>query len=156
MHPEINRFTIRVYGLLINQQNQVLLVHERMPEMEFTKFPGGGLEFGEGTADCLIREFKEETGLDVQVKRHLYTTDFFQQSAFRKTDQLIAIYYLLNSVETQIELPENEIVIDIGGRKEYLRFFWVDINELTEDLVSFPIDKLLISKIKEGELGRLA
>ena len=96
MHPEINRFTIRVYGLLINEQNQVLLVHERMPEIEFTKFPGGGLEFGEGTADCLIREFKEETGLDVQVKRHLYTTDFFQQSAFRKTDQLIAIYYLLN------------------------------------------------------------
>lgn len=156
MHLEINRFTIRVYGLLINEQNQVLLVHERMPEMEFTKFPGGGLEFGEGTADCLIREFKEETDLDVQVKRHLYTTDFFQQSAFRKTDQLIAIYYLLNSIETQIELPENEIVIDIGGRKEYLRFFWVDINDLTEDLVSFPIDKLLVSKIKAGELGRLA
>jgi 8-oxo-dGTP pyrophosphatase MutT (NUDIX family) len=156
MHSEINKFTIRVYGLLMNEQNQVLLVHERMPELEFTKFPGGGLEFGEGTIDCLIREFKEETGLDVQVIRHLYTTDFFQQSAFRKTDQLMAIYYLLKSVNNQIELPQNEIVIDIGGRKEYLRFFWVDLNELATDLVSFPVDKLLISKIKSGELGRLA
>ena len=156
MHSEINKFTIRVYGLLINEQNQVLLVHERMPELEFTKFPGGGLEFGEGTIECLIREFKEETGLDVQVIRHLYTTDFFQQSAFRKTDQLIAIYYLLSPLNKIIELPENEIVIDIGGRKEYLRFFWVDLNDLSIERVTFPIDKLLISKINSGELGRLA
>jgi 8-oxo-dGTP diphosphatase len=142
--------------LLINELNQVLLVHERMPTMEFTKFPGGGLEFGEGTKDCLIREFKEETGLDVEVIKHLYTTDFFQQSAFRKSDQLIAVYYLLKPLSDCSQLPQDEIIIDIDGRKEYLRFFWVDFKDLSPDLVTFPIDKLLISKIKTEELGRLA
>ena len=90
---DITRFTIRVYGLLLNQQQQVLLVHEKMPHLHFTKFPGGGMEFGEGTRDCLAREFKEETGLDVLVGEHLYTTDFFQPSAFKQGDQLVAIYY---------------------------------------------------------------
>ncbi len=156
MISEISRFTIRVYGLLINELNQVLLVHERMPTMEFTKFPGGGLEFGEGTIDCLIREFKEEAGLDVEIIKHLYTTDFFQQSAFRKSDQLIAVYYLLKPISNYSQLPQDEIIIDIDGRKEYLRFFWVDLKDLSPDLVTFPIDKLLISKIKTEELGRLA
>ena len=156
MSTEINRFTIRVYGLLFNDKNEVLLVHEKMPELEFTKFPGGGMEFGEGTIECLIREFKEEAGLDVEVVQHLYTTDFFQQSAFRKSDQLIAIYYQLKSTNNPIEITSDEIVVDIGGRKEYLRFFWVPFDDLKEEMLTFPIDKLLLQKIKDGELGRLA
>ncbi|MFY8021798.1 MAG: NUDIX hydrolase [Bacteroidia bacterium] len=156
MNSTISRFTIRVYGLLFNDKNEVLLVHEKMPELEFTKFPGGGMEFGEGTIDCLIREFKEETGLDVEVVKHLYTTDFFQQSAFRKTDQLIAIYYQLKSSNGQMDITTDEVIIDIGGRKEYLRFFWVPFADLTEELLTFPIDKLLLRKIKSDELGRLA
>jgi 8-oxo-dGTP diphosphatase len=59
----------------------------------FTKLPGGGLEFGEGTRDCLRREFMEETGLEVEVCEHIYTTDFFQISAFNNKDQIISIYY---------------------------------------------------------------
>ncbi|MCH5686994.1 NUDIX domain-containing protein [Niabella sp. W65] len=45
--------------------------------LEVTKFPGGGLELGEGTRDCIIRECKEEIGVDVEVADHIYTTDFF-------------------------------------------------------------------------------
>jgi 8-oxo-dGTP diphosphatase len=62
----------------------------------YTKFPGGGLEFGEGTRECLQREFKEETGLDVSIGDHLYTTDFFQPSAFHTNHQIISIYYWVN------------------------------------------------------------
>lgn len=156
MISEINKFTIRVYGVLVNNNHEVLLVHERMPTMEFTKFPGGGLEFGEGTLECIKREFKEETNIDVEVIRHLYTTDFFQQSAFRKTDQLMAIYYLLKPLSDCQNLPIDEIQVEIGGRIEYLRFFWVDIKELKESMVDFPIDKILISKINNHEFGKLA
>lgn len=74
----IDRFNIRVYGILINPNDEVLLIHERMGDFEFTKFPGGGMEFGEGTRDCLKREFMEEAQLDVEIVEHIYTTDFYQ------------------------------------------------------------------------------
>src|SRR3954464_7827479 len=87
------RFNIRVYGLLINDKKQVLVSDEYIRGGYYTKFPGGGLEFGEGTRDCLKREFMEEMNLDVAVGEHLYTTDFYQMSAFNPKLQIISIYY---------------------------------------------------------------
>ena len=55
-------FTIRVYGILVNQEKQVLVSDEKIRGEYYTKFPGGGMEFGEGTRDCLKREFMEENG----------------------------------------------------------------------------------------------
>src|SRR6478736_6455356 len=89
----ISRFTIRVYGILKYEHNRILLSDEFIRGDYFTKFPGGGMELGEGTRDCLKREFKEETGLDVTVGDHIYTTDYFQQSAFNNKDQIVSIYY---------------------------------------------------------------
>src|SRR5256885_8799281 len=91
----INRFTIRVYGILKDDNNRVLLSDEFIRGEYFTKFPGGGLEFGEGLRACLKREFKEETGLDVTIGEHIYTTDYFQISAFNNRDQIISIYYFV-------------------------------------------------------------
>ena len=42
-------FNVRVYGLLINDQNQILISDEQEYGMQFSKFPGGGLEYGEGS-----------------------------------------------------------------------------------------------------------
>ena len=139
---EIDRFNIRVYGILINDKQDVLLVHEKIGGTEFVKFPGGGLEFGEGIRDCLLREYKEETGIDVEVKNHIYTTDFFQQSAFKRTDQLIAVYYRVSSVWWRnIRLDEHTVTN--GERTEYLRFFWVKLSELDENMLTFPVDKMV-------------
>lgn len=140
---QVNRFTIRVYGLLINSNQEVLLVHEKMPLMEFTKFPGGGLEFGEGTRDCLKREFLEETGLVVEIKEHLYTTDFFQASAFKSTDQLMAIYYRVEPISDIRELTQEEKVIEINGKTEILNFYWASLKNFDVNQLTFPIDKLV-------------
>ncbi len=80
--PINTRFTIRVYGIILNDRNEVLLSDESYRGHRFTKFPGGGLEYGEGTLDCLRREIREETGCRIEILRHLYTTDFFQESLF--------------------------------------------------------------------------
>src|SRR5829696_6537669 len=93
------RFNIRVYGILINDQKQVLVSDEFIRGKQYTKFPGGGLEYGEGTRDCLRREFLEEMNLKVEVGEHLYTTDHFQQSAFNPEHQIISIYYLVKAFE---------------------------------------------------------
>src|SRR5205085_11872347 len=92
-------FSIRVYGILINDKRQVLVSDEYIRGNYYTKFPGGGLEFGEGTRDCLRREFREEMDLDVEVGEHLYTTDYFQMSAFNPAHQIISIYYMVKALE---------------------------------------------------------
>jgi ADP-ribose pyrophosphatase YjhB (NUDIX family) len=76
----MGQFNIRVYGILINEQKQLLVSDEFIRGGYYTKFPGGGLEFGEGTRDCLKREFIEELNLKIEVLDHLYTTDFYQES----------------------------------------------------------------------------
>src|SRR3954469_530143 len=118
-------FNIRVYGVLINKQRQVLVSDEYIRGSYFTKFPGGGLELGEGTRDCLRREFKEETGLDITVGDHIYTTDYFQQSAFNENDQIISIYYYVQAkdvsnlqVKTKLFDFELHQIADPQGQSE--------------------------------------
>lgn len=92
----ISGFTIRVYGLL-EQDGKVLAIRERIAGEEYLKFPGGGLEFGEGLRDCLKREFQEELSLGIEVGEHLYTCDHFVQSKFRPDRQVLAVYYLVKA-----------------------------------------------------------
>src|SRR5687767_15988105 len=109
----MEQFNVRVYGILINEEKQVLVADEFIRDKYYTKFPGGGLEFGEGTRDCLKREFLEELNLKVEVTDHLYTTDFFQESAFRPGDQIISIYYLVKPLEP-ITARLSDIEFEIG------------------------------------------
>ncbi|RYD76737.1 MAG: NUDIX hydrolase, partial [Sphingobacteriales bacterium] len=88
-----SRFTVRVYGILRNERDEVLLSQEQVEKFPFTKFPGGGLEFGEGPEDCVVREFEEETGLKVFCSKHIYTSGFYIQSALDLEEQVIGIYY---------------------------------------------------------------
>src|SRR6201991_2084726 len=94
-----NMFNVRVYGILLGENKKVLVSDEFIRGDYYTKFPGGGLEFGEGTRDCLKREFKEEMDLEVKITDHIYTTDFFQMSAFSAGQQIIAIYYFAEALE---------------------------------------------------------
>ena len=63
------RFNIRVYGVL-QRGGKVLVSHERIAGRVHAKFPGGGLEFGEGPKDAVVREFMEELGITVTVTGH--------------------------------------------------------------------------------------
>ncbi|HEY1007169.1 MAG TPA: NUDIX domain-containing protein, partial [Sphingobacteriaceae bacterium] len=77
-------FNVRVYGLLINDGREILLSDEEEYGVRFTKFPGGGLEYGEGLREGLRREFMEECLAEVEVLDHFYTTDFYIKSAFNE------------------------------------------------------------------------
>ncbi len=127
-------FNVRVYGVLIHH-NHILLSDEVHSGRSFTKMPGGGLEFGEGLRDALKREFLEETGLDVRIGDHIYTTDFFQVSAFNPKDQVISIYYKVHL----ITIPES--LEDICPVEENQCFRWIHLDELSAEDFTFPIDK---------------
>ncbi|MFN5910799.1 MAG: NUDIX domain-containing protein, partial [Bacteroidota bacterium] len=63
----MKRFNLRVYGILINDRDEVLVSDECRNGFSFTKFPGGGVEVGEGFPQALEREFEEELGIRVEV-----------------------------------------------------------------------------------------
>jgi|SRR5450432_3414910 len=148
-------FNIRVYGILIADDGSVLVSDEYIRGNMYTKFPGGGLEFGEGTRDCLKREFMEEMRLNVLVTEHLYTTDFFQMSAFNPEDQIISIYYKVKALE-EIRVPIRTKLFDFDeaqldvyrktGETETFRF--IPWTFFSADSVSLPIDKVVADLLK--------
>ncbi len=134
------QFNVRVYGLLINERQEILVSDEQEYGMQFTKFPGGGLEYGEGLTDGLKREFVEECNAEIEVISHFYTTDFFVKSAFNDS-QIISVYYLVKNINA-LDLNFKTKVFDFDGEGDVLQAFrWVKLNELREDDFTFPIDQ---------------
>ncbi|MEO8414081.1 MAG: NUDIX domain-containing protein [Ginsengibacter sp.] len=155
-------FTIRVYGLLINEKKQVLVSDEFIRGNYYTKFPGGGLELGEGTRDCLKREFKEEMNLDVQIDDHIYTTDYFQMSAFNPADQIISIYYFVKALgPITAPLRNKEFDFDEDQLKNYKEtneietFRFIKWENFSAASVTLPIDKIVAAMIKEKSWSNL-
>lgn len=95
-------FNIRVTGILI-EENKILLVKQKVSEKRNWSLPGGKLEQCETVEQGIIREMKEETGLDVEIVRLLYLCDV---SASDTT--LLHITFLLKRVSGDIALPTNE------------------------------------------------
>jgi len=141
------RFTIRAYGLLLHRfgggQHSVLVADELIKGRRVTKFPGGGLEYGEGLRDCVVREIREEIGVDAFDVEHFYTTDFFQQSAFHSTPlQVVSVYFTFRVAQAEaipvVEQPFHGVV----GDSDQEVFRWASLAQRAEDAVSLPIDQV--------------
>ena len=76
MNKEIKSFNLRVYALIINEE-YILVSRELIMGKYLYKFPGGGLEYGEGLIEGLQRESMEEMNQNLKDIEHFYTTDFF-------------------------------------------------------------------------------
>lgn len=136
-------FNIRVYGILVNGNREVLISDEREYGMEFTKFPGGGLEYGEGLADGLAREFQEECNADIAILRHIHTTEVFIKSAFNDS-QVIAVYYLVKN-KTPLECRFSEQPFDFRPGKAVDQVFrWIPVGKLTESDLTFELDRIAL------------
>lgn len=138
------RFNLRVYAIIRNGTGEVLISDERRNGVSFTKFPGGGLEKGEGLADCLKRELMEELEIDATIGELFYVNEFYQQSAFRESDQLISFYYEVTDYSGEISVSNHEVPLKEEGEK----FRWVSIEELNAEMMTFPIDKIVTNKLK--------
>lgn len=139
------RFNIRVYGILENAVGEILISDECRNGVFFTKFPGGGLEWGEGTIDCLKREFMEELDIQIEVNELFYCTDFFLESAWRKNDQLISIYYNIEYAR------KNDLIFakyNTPFTEAVEKFRWVSKTQISSDLFTYPIDKHVAGLLK--------
>ena len=144
----MNRFVIRVYAIIVNDKNEVLLSDECYRNTLMTKFPGGGMEFGEGPLDCLKREAVEEFGQEIDILSHFYTTDFCQKSLFHDDAQLLSIYYRARFKGTiQFKISDKPFDFDeqADGSKS---FRWRSISDLDINELTFPIDKRVAERLK--------
>lgn len=140
----MKQFNIRVYGLCV-EEGKILLSDEIRFGIKMTKFPGGGLEFGEGLETGLKREWMEEMKAPIEVGEILYTNPFLQISAFNSNDEIIAMYFRVKR-NGPIQGRTSEQVRDfeeIPGDQQVFR--WVPIRDLTQEDLTFPIDQSLIS-----------
>jgi ADP-ribose pyrophosphatase YjhB (NUDIX family) len=151
MHSPCFPFNIRVYGLLINSKQEVLLTDEYRMETYMTKFPGGGMEYGEGTIDCLKREFKEELNIDISIDRHFYTTDYFQPAYFFEKMQMMSIYYLVSCNNTD-SIPTTTIANHIPAIEGKQAFRWAKIESLKAEDLTLPIDKKVVEMLRNEKV----
>ena len=134
---------VRVYGLLMNDDRELLVSDEQEHGMQFTKLPGGGLEYGEGLIDGLKREFMEECNAEIEVLSHFYTTDFFVRSAFNDS-QVISIYYLVKNL-APLDLSIKVTPFDFEGDGPVLQAFrWIKLADIKPDDFTFPIDQHVV------------
>jgi ADP-ribose pyrophosphatase YjhB (NUDIX family) len=131
------RFNVRVYGICI-RQGMLLISEEFIRGQWIVKFPGGGLEWGEGLHDCLRREWQEEMRLEIEVGEHFYTTHFFQPSAFDDS-QVLSVYYRVSF----------NALHEPGSQNKDERVRWVPLSDVSEALFSLPIDKLVGDMLRQ-------
>lgn len=138
-------FNVRVYGLLVNERNEILISDEQSGGRIFSKFPGGGLELGEGLIDALKREFMEECNTEVEVLEHLYTTDFYEQSSFNDS-QILSIYYLISVLKPlEIQFKTKAFDFDEGSLQS---FRWLPLDQLTNADLTFKTDQTVVQILK--------
>lgn len=145
MTKDIKAFTVRVYGLLVNDNNELLISKEKFREGYVHKFPGGGIEFGEGSKTALIREFMEEADIEVDVLDHVYTSDFFIQSHFNKTLQVVCVFYLVKPSN-----PADMYRIKPCDKEVAMQFIWLPLQDNgIVNTLSFEADKRAVQMLKK-------
>lgn len=113
------------------------MIREKIRGRWYMKLPGGGLELGEGIADCLKREWLEELGQEIEVAAHFYTTDFFQPSAFDDS-QVISVYYLVTAKSGIAKILESG-----------MELLWLPLHTVNEETFDLPIDKVVGRLLRE-------
>jgi mutator protein MutT len=142
----LSKFNLRVYALLINEKQEILLSDENRFGKFFTKFPGGGVEHGEGIQDALFRELQEELHLEITSADFFYFNEFHQASAFDQSN-LVAFYYIVNIQKAAVQLQEEDYTIPFEQEQELQR--WKALHELQKDELTFPVDQKVLEKLKD-------
>jgi len=143
-------FTIGIFGMIFNENNQVLLCHRR--DYDLWNLPGGGLDAGESPWDGVIREVKEETGLDVKAKLvGIYSKPEKNEIVFSFVCEVIGGEIVLNDEADRIEyFSINELPLNVSP-KQVERI--MDVNENKgEVILKVQTGKSSIELINEGKL----
>ncbi len=112
--------SVRAYGVLIDE-GRVALVRSSNPNHvpPLWWLPGGGIDFGESPEDTLLREFNEETGLEVHQPSLLGVS-----SDVRRRDNGDRIHTV--RIVYTVELAGGELRHEVHGTTDHARWFSVE------------------------------
>lgn len=118
-------FTMGAFAIITDSEKRVLLCLRQ--DYDLWNLPGGGVEHGEAPWDCVVREVKEETGLDVVVERliGLYAKPDSNDLVFSYRCQVISGTLKIGEEAKEIqyfhlnELPTNIIQKQVERIKDY-------------------------------------
>jgi 8-oxo-dGTP pyrophosphatase MutT (NUDIX family) len=123
------QFSCRIYGVLRRGQD-VLLTRSRFVDCEFVNFPGGGVELGEAPIAALRREYREETGLEIEPVRVLYASEEAHIST-HKPWQIVSIYWLVEEKGGRLHMGDNA--------DDVIHLFWAQLENIPKEEM-FPSD----------------
>lgn len=139
-------FNVRVYGILVTEQGEILISDEQEYGKRFSKFPGGGLEYGEGLRDALQREYMEECLLEVEVLEHIYTTDFYERSYFNDS-QIISVYYRVrNKMPFNLSFKTDAFDFDNSEGDIFQSFRLIKLEEVKKEDLTFKTDRIALEE----------
>lgn len=134
---------IRVQALIFNKEGKILLVKHIKNGKEYYVLPGGGVEYRESLVSALIRELREELGIEkVFSVKFLRVREFIDESSDRHVIDLY--YYVVADVE-KVHLTENDGILSGFG------FF--SLEEL-KNIVVYPSYSFICDLVSEA-LGEL-
>lgn len=123
----------RSTGVLLS--NGKILLQRGINDTEFA-LPGGHVAWGETSAETLVREYKEELGVDISVDRIIWIEELFWKWGAKEAHTVC--HYHLISLINPYQIPNNGIFKSVDTDESRLIFQWVDINEL-QDYKVYPV-----------------
>lgn len=146
-------FNVRVYFLLWDaERSRLLFSREKIGNHLFWKFPGGGLEFGEGTLECAIREGQEELGITITPLHLLGITDTYVPSLFKEGEQVLAVYYLA-SCEDYDKVPA---LPEIPNDDRSAGMIWISPSGFDTLPLELASDKTILKKFSDSLRNQFA
>lgn len=151
----VQRFNVRVYFFLLDQpflnqrphpNSNVLLSDEFLSGRDCTKWPGGGLEFGEGPRDCAIREAQEELGQPIDLGPLIHATGNFIRSSWRGEEQVLCHYYLA-TLKDAVQFRVATHPFDYPA-ENVESFRWIPLKDVDADHLSFQVDRDALAQLK--------
>lgn len=135
---------IRVKGLIINNDNDILLGYS----YNTYQFPGGHLEKNESIKQCLKREIKEETGMDIDesLMKPLICIKYFMKNHYNK------LYYFVINTEQSVNLKNTNYTKEEKEGNYVLRYVNMeDVEEVIIDNANkYPSQKIIAYEMLEA------
>lgn len=113
------RLRVRACGILVEQEKMLLVqLHSPVTDSLIWMPPGGGVERGESLQQTLVREFKEETGLNIAVGKLLYLNEFIEEPF-----HAIEFYFRVSKISGNPALGSDPEFSEYGQILKDLKYF---------------------------------
>jgi 8-oxo-dGTP diphosphatase len=122
-----NRIRLRACGICIENGQLLLVNHQGLVEGAFWAPPGGGVQLNETAADCVAREFLEETGLIVEVCDFLFATEFIKEPL-----HAVELFFSVKRIDGEVAKGSDPETMENQAIQEVRYMKWTEIDSIDE------------------------